>query len=139
MNISDRQAASQMFVVKKPFNARIYPVEASYRMDYFEKDGKWYFGYSRIELGLRINWKRKLFNTTYHSTIEMAVTDWRNASAEDVSLRKDRLRSNVIINDEAKGFSEPEFWGEFNVIEPEKPIESAIKKIKKQLEKSINN
>jgi hypothetical protein len=69
----------------------------------------------------------------------MAVTDWRNASAEDVSLRKDRLRINVIINDEAKGFSEPEFWGEFNVIEPEKPIESAIKKIKKQLEKSINN
>lgn len=34
-----------------------------------------YYSYSRIELGLRINWKRRLFNTTYYSTIEMAVTD----------------------------------------------------------------
>ena len=39
------------------------------------------------------------------------------------------------MSDEASGFSDPEFWGEYNVIEPEKPIESAIKKIQKQLEK----
>jgi hypothetical protein len=35
----------------------------------------------------------------------------------------------------ASGFSDPDFWGEFNVIEPEKSIETAIKKIQKQLEK----
>jgi hypothetical protein len=123
-----------MFIVKKPNNARVYPVEASYRVDYFEKDGKWFFGYSRIELALRINWKRKLFNSTYYSVIEMAVTDWEKATDEISVTRKDRLRTNVIINDEASGFSDPEFWGEFNLIEPEKPIENAIKKIQKQLE-----
>ena len=48
---------------------------------------------------------------------------------------RDRLRQSVIMTDEASGFSDPEFWGEFNVIEPEKPIENAIKKIQKQLEK----
>lgn len=135
MNLNDRVEASKLFVLKKPFNAKVYPVEASYRIDYFEKDGKWYFGYSRIELGLRINWRRKLFNTTYYSAIEMAVTGWQKADDENLISRKDRLKTNVVINDEASGFSDPEFWGEFNIIEPEKPIETAIKKIQKQLEK----
>jgi hypothetical protein len=37
--------------------------------------------------------------------------------------------------DKASGFSDPDFWGAYNVIEPEKSIEFAIKKIKKQLKK----
>ena len=136
LNISDRDLAARMFIMKKPLNAKVYPVEAAYRIDYREKNGKWYYGYSRIELGLKINWKKKLFNTTYYSTIEMAVTDWyQNAEIKTVKP-KERLRPSVVIADEASGFSEPDFWGEYNVIEPEKPIESAIKKIQKKLEKT---
>jgi len=45
------------------------------------------------------------------------------------------LRTSVIMSDKTLGFSDPEFWGEYNVIEPEKSIETAIKKIKKQLKK----
>lgn len=134
LNIEDKEASSRMFIIKKPLNAKVYPVEANYRIDYIEKDGKWYYGYGRIELGLRINWKRKLFNTTYFSTIEMAVTDWEKAD-DGKPQRKDRLRPSVIVSDAASGFSDPDFWGEFNVIEPEKSIETAIKKIQKQLEK----
>lgn len=135
LNLTDKDEAARMFIMKKPLNARVYPVEAKYRIDYSERDGRWYYGYSRIELGLKIVWKKKLFNTTYFSTVEMAVTDW-GKSAEKKSIDfKDRLRPSVIISDEASGFSDPQFWGEFNVIEPEKSIEIAIKKIQKQLEK----
>ncbi|MGB5357480.1 MAG: carboxypeptidase-like regulatory domain-containing protein, partial [Eudoraea sp.] len=49
---------------------------------------------------------------------------------------KERLRTNIILSDEAIGFSDPDFWGEYNIIEPEKSIESAIRKIQKQLKKS---
>ena len=135
LNIENKAEAASVFIVKKPFNARVYPVNASYRMDYFEKNGKWYYGYSRIELGLRINWKKKLFNTTYYSTIEMATTNIEKSKSVSQTGVKDKLKQNVIISDEASGFSDPEFWGEYNVIEPEKSIESAIKKIQKQLKK----
>lgn len=135
LNVSNRELASQMFILKKPFNANVYPTSASYRIDYLEKDGKWYYGYSRIELSLRVNWKKKLFNTNYHSTIEMAVTDWEINPTKKNLERNERLKTNVIISDEASGFSDPDFWGEYNVIEPEKSIETAIKKIQKKLEK----
>ncbi|HZK68966.1 MAG TPA: carboxypeptidase-like regulatory domain-containing protein [Paludibacter sp.] len=135
LNLQSREMASKMFVLKKPFNADVYPVEASYRIDYTEKDGKWYYSYSRIQLGLKINWKKRLFKTTYNSTIEMAVTDWELDTDTKLASPKDRIKPSIVISDEAVGFSDPSFWGEYNVIEPEKSIESAIKKIQKQLEK----
>lgn len=135
LNIQNKEEASKMFIIKKPLNAKVFPVTASYRIDYFEKDGLWYYGYSRIELGLKIDWKKRLFNTTYHSTIEMATTDYQSDSNAKPAKWKDRIKPSIIVSDEAQGFSDPDFWGEFNVIEPEKSIESAIKKIQKQLEK----
>lgn len=136
LNVSDKEAAASMFIKKIPFNARAYPFDTKYRIDYLEKDGKWYYAYSRIELGMKIIWKKKLFNTNYYSVIEMAVTDWGKGAENKAFDYKDRLKPSVIISDEASGFSDPKFWGEFNVIEPEKSIDSAIKKIQKQLERN---
>jgi hypothetical protein len=135
LNIENKEKASKHFIVKKPRGAKVYPVEATYQIDYRVKNDKWYYGYSRIQLGFKINWDKKLFNTIYHSTIEMAVTNWEKNVTKKFIKPKNRLRSSVIISDKASGFADPEFWGEYNIIEPEKPIESAIKKIQKQLKK----
>lgn len=135
LDLTRRDDVVRLFIRKKPANAEVTPIQADYRIDYIEKDGKWYYGYSRIELGMKINWKRKLFHTFYYSTLEMAVTD-REQSSDNKAIRfRDRLRLDVIISDAADGFSDPDFWGPYNVIEPDKPIEAAIRKIKKEVEK----
>ena len=136
MNIEDEVKASRIFVVKKPKRAQVTPIHTQYQVDYRIKDGKWYYGYSRIELGFKVNWDKKLFNSIYYSTIEMAITDWEKITEATEIERKERLRRSIILSDEASGFSDPEFWGEFNVIEPEKSIESAIKKIQRKLKRS---
>ena len=129
LDLTNQAEAIRMFIQKKPFNAKVSPVQADYRMDYVEKDGKWYYAYSRIELGIKVNWKKKLFNSHYFSAIEMAITD-HEISSDDKSIKfSDRLRTHVIIADKAEGFSDPDFWGPHNVIEPDKPIEAAIRKI----------
>ncbi len=135
LNISNKEKASKHFIVKKPRGAKVYPIEASYQIDYRSKNGKRFYGYSRIQLGFKINWDKKLFNTIYHTTIEMAVTNWEKNTTKKLIKPKNRLRPSVILSEKASGFSDPEFWGEYNVIEPEKPIELAIKKIQKQLKK----
>lgn len=136
LNITDRDVASKMFVRKKPRNASVYPTEVAYRVDYREKNGKWYYGYSNVLLEFKINWDRKLFNSVYSMTCEMAITDWEKNISGNVPKYRDRLKSTIILSDEAIGFSDPDFWGEYNIIEPEKSIESAIKKIQKQLQKN---
>ncbi len=136
LNITDKVLASKMFVRRKPSNAQVYPTEVAYRVDYRERDGKWFYGYSNVMLEFKINWDKKLFNSVYSMTCEMAVTDWEKNMVGNLPNNKERLRTNIILSDEAIGFSDPDFWGEYNIIEPEKSIESAIKKIQRQLRKS---
>ena len=133
LNITDERLASQMFVRRKPRNAEVWPTEVSYRVDYREKDGKWYYGYSNVLLEFKIDWDKKLFNSVYSMNCEMAITDWEPNIDNLQPKNKNRMRSSIILSDEALGFADPDFWGEYNIIEPEKSIESAIRKIQRQL------
>jgi hypothetical protein len=135
LNIENKSMASDMFIKKKPAGAKVFPTLAAYHVDYREKDGKWYYGYSRGQITFKVDWNRRLFNTIYESTIEMAVTNWEKTSDKPVKMAE-RMKPSVVMSDEISGFADREFWGEYNVIEPEKPIESAIKKIQKKLEKA---
>ncbi|QXP61610.1 carboxypeptidase-like regulatory domain-containing protein [Olleya sp. HaHaR_3_96] len=134
LNVENREEAGKLFVRKKPLTATVYPTEASYRVNYRTKDGKWYFGYSNIILTFKVNWKNRWFNSKYTLQSEMAITDWEiNENA--VKTKTQKLRPNSILQNKASGFSDPDFWGAYNIIEPEKSIENAINKISKQLKK----
>lgn len=135
MDLTNNDEATRIFVRKKPFNAKINTTRAHYVIDYRLVDDTWYYSYGRIDLGLKINWQKRLFHTFYNSVIEMAATDWSDDMDRKTFRTKDRISPTVVIQDEASGFSDPEFWGEYNIIEPDKSIENAISKIKKQLEK----
>jgi hypothetical protein len=139
LNVENKELTSKLFVRKKPRNIKVYPTEAAYRVDYREKNGKWYYGYSNAQLTFKINRKGKLFNSIYSLSSEMAITDWELNTTDQSLKYKERLKPSVVISDEASGFSDPEFWGAYNVIEPEKSIESAINKIKKQLKKAAKS
>lgn len=136
MDLTNNGEATRIFVRKKPFNARVSTTKAHYVVDYRLIDDLWHYSYSRIDLGLKINWKRRLFNTFYNSNIEMAATNWEEGADRKTFRNKDRINPSVIIQDEVSGFADPEFWGEYNIIEPDKSIENAISKIQKQLERA---
>ncbi|TRX61168.1 carboxypeptidase-like regulatory domain-containing protein [Carboxylicivirga sp. M1479] len=137
INTEDEKAVGEMFIKRKPAGADVYPTKASYMVTYREKDGKWIYGYSRGELTFKVNWKKKLFNTVYHTGIEMAITDWEKTESKNFR-GAEKMKSNVVMSDTEMGFADADFWGAYNVIEPEKSIESAIKKIQKNIEK-LNN
>ncbi|MEN8666404.1 MAG: carboxypeptidase-like regulatory domain-containing protein, partial [Flavobacteriaceae bacterium] len=139
MDLKDPKAAARLFVKRKPKNANVWPTEVSYRVDYREKEGKWYYGYSNLLLSFKIDWDDKLFNSVYSLQCEMAITDWKNSQRSELPKRKDLIKKSIILTDEAIGFSDPDFWGDYNIIEPEKSIENAIRKIRRQLSKANDN
>ena len=136
LDLSNPKEAARLFVKKKPKNANVWPTKVAYRVDYREKDNKWYYGYSNLQLSFKIDWDDKLFNSVYTLNCEMAITDWENTDRDQMPKRRDLLKTSMILTDEAIGFSDPDFWGNYNIIEPEKSIENAIKKIRKQLSKA---
>ncbi len=132
LNVEDKKAAGLLFTQKKPAGAEVYPTQASYQINYREQNGKWVFAYSRGDITFLVDWDKKLFNTSYETSVEMAVTDWKKKNNDPQKITQ-KLRQNVIMMDKVSNFADPEFWGEYNIIEPEKSIETAIRKIQRKM------
>jgi len=139
LNVSNKKLASELFVKKKPKDINVEPLSIAYRVDYLERNSKWYYSYSNAQLTFKIDKKNKWFDAVFTLKSEMAVTDWSIIDKKESLKFNERMSPSIIISDEASGFSDPKFWGAYNVIEPEKSIESAIKKIKRQLTKMNKN
>ncbi|MBE9509629.1 MAG: carboxypeptidase-like regulatory domain-containing protein [Bacteroidetes bacterium] len=132
MNLEDKNRASQIFIRKKPIGMKITPVLTSYRVKFREQEGKWYFTYSRAEVKLKVKWKKKLFNPTYTTMSEIAVTDRTEEEVVKFNSRE-RLKKGDIFTQQLSAFSDPDFWGDYNVIEPDQSIESAIRRLNRKL------
>ncbi|MDO5972527.1 carboxypeptidase-like regulatory domain-containing protein [Flavivirga aquimarina] len=133
LNITSKDKAIGWFTKHKPSRAIVVPTKATYQVNYIEKNKKWYYGYSNLDLDFKVNWKNKLFNSNYSMSCEMAVTDWKTNKTQEMPKYKDRIKSSVVMTDYSIGFSDPNFWGSHNIIEPDKSIERAIKKIQKRI------
>jgi len=131
-NLEDKAAASSIFIKKKPLGMEVTPEIASYRTKYREQDGKWYFAYSRAEVRFKVNWKRKLFNTFYTTMSEMAITDRTNEEVIKFA-GKEKLKYSDVFSEKVSAFTDPAFWGDYNVIEPDQSIESAIRRLSRKL------
>ena len=132
MNLENKNEASQIFIRKKPLGMKITPVMTSYRVKFREQEGKWYFAYGRAEVKLKVKWKKKLFNPSYTTMSEIAVTDRTEEEVIKFNSRE-RLKMGDIFTQQLSAFSDPDFWGDYNVIEPDQSIESAIRRLNRKL------
>ena len=137
LDIKDKEKAGKFFVRKKPLGLKLIPMSTNYIVKYKEINGKYYFNYARSEVKFKCKWKKKLFNTNYTIMSEMATTDW---NAENVSkfTKKESLKKNTVFAEELTAFMDDDFWGEYNYIEPDESIETAIAKYNRRVKKQNN-
>ena len=131
-NLANKEAAQSIFIRKKPLGMKVIPEIATYRTKYREQGGKWHFEYSRAEVKFKVDWNKKLFNTYYTTMSEIAVTD--RTDQEVIKFAgKDKVKYNDVFSDKVTSFTDKEFWGDYNVIEPDQSIESAIRRLSRKL------
>jgi hypothetical protein len=131
-NLENKELAASMFIRKKPMGMQVTPELTSYLVRYREQDGKWYFTHSRAEVKFKVDWKKKLFNTNYTTMSELAITD---RTTEDVVkfTNKERIKPSDFFTEEVAAFADPDFWGDYNTIEPDQSIEAAIRKLSRKV------
>jgi hypothetical protein len=131
-NLSNKEEATSLFIRKKPLGMNVTPEVATYMVKYREQGGKYYFAYSRAEVKFKVSWKRRLFHTTYTTMSEIAVTD--RTDKEVIKFAgKDKIKYSDVFSDKVSAFADPQYWGDYNVIEPDQSIESAIRRLAKKL------
>jgi len=131
-NLENKELAASMFIRKKPMGMQVTPELTSYMVRFREQSGKWYFNHSRAEVKFKVDWKKKLFNTNYTTMSELAITD---RTEEDVVKfsNKERMKPTDFFTEEVAAFADPDFWGDYNVIEPDQSIEAAIRKLSRKV------
>jgi len=136
LNVENRIKAGLIFTRKKPKDLVLYPTEVSYQVDYRQQNNKWVFSYSRGDITFKLNWDKWIFNTSYNTTFELVNTNWEN-QYNQMQMNTQKLSPNVIMSDRIPNAVDVDFWGQYNIIEPEKSIETAIKKIQRKNLKEI--
>ncbi|MCK4919686.1 MAG: carboxypeptidase-like regulatory domain-containing protein [Bacteroidales bacterium] len=128
LNLENKEEASRQFIKKKPAGVTITPMNTTYRASYTIQDNTWFFNYVRAEVKFKIDWKKKLFNTTISLMSELAVTDRLPEMAEKIE-RKERFGRSDFMEEKVDAFFDPNYWGDYNLIEPDASIEQAIRKL----------
>lgn len=137
MMVEGRKDAANIFIRRKPPKMKVDVNKAQYVVDFTENNGKWHFNYSGTEVSFRVRWTNRffgLFATNYTITSEMAITD-RYDNHVVKFPRTERIRSTDVIAEKVEHFLDPEFWGEYNVIEPNQEIMDAVKRLSGKLQR----
>jgi hypothetical protein len=124
--------ADNELVMKKPMDMKIDVLGADYMINYRILDNKWYLNYVRSELVFKCLWKKKRYNATYTTALEMAVTD-RNTTNINKAKYREQSKMSDIFADKVNSYKDENFWGDYNYIKPEESIESVINKLNKKL------
>ncbi|MCX6285880.1 MAG: carboxypeptidase-like regulatory domain-containing protein [Bacteroidetes bacterium] len=134
LDLSDEEKAARVFVQKKPSGLIFMPTSTGYLVTYKEQNGKFYLDYVRVDLKFRCDWKKRLFKNSYSLMSELAITDRRTDNIVKFA-NQEVFRSNMVFTDKVQAFTDVDFWGENNIIEPDNSIENAIKKLSKSMKK----
>ena len=131
LDMSDRAKATRLMLVKKPASLRFTPQELSLVVTYRPNaQGRMRMSYVRTTLRFRCDWRRRLFGTNYTVVNELVVTDLRNPVVQ--IERSDMFRTSDILEDKASEFLDPDFWKDYNIIEPSESLENAVERLRRR-------
>ena len=129
LDMSDPAKATRMMVVRKPLSLRLSPRELSIVISYRLKDGQSRLEYFRSTMRFNCDWKKRLFATAYAVVNELVVTDLREPAVP--IARAEAFRSVDYLIEKAAEFQDPDFWKDYNIIEPSESLEHAIGRLRR--------
>ena len=131
LDMSDEVRASQAILLHKPVGVRFKPRELQTTVSYRYDNGISRLHYLHSDVRFYCEWRRKLFASPYHVEAEMVVTDLLSENAEPIR-GKASFSSHDSYYDKVEFFADPDFWGDYNIIEPSESLENAIHKLRKK-------
>ena len=128
LDMSDKEKATRTMLVRKPIGVRFKPRELTCVVDYRYADGVTRISYLRNIFKFNCDWKKRLFSTSFTATCEMAVTDRQTENVQPI-VSRNSFDSRDSYYDKVEYFMDPEYWSNYNIIEPSESLDKAIRKL----------
>lgn len=131
LDMSDQDKATRLMLIRKPQGVRFKPKELSCLIDYRYEDGVTRISYIRNTFRFNCDWRRRLFATSFTACCEMVVTDKQQDGIVPIAGRSS-FDSRDAFYDLVDYFRDPDFWEDYNIIEPTESLQQAIGKLLKK-------
>jgi hypothetical protein len=131
LDMSDPDKATRVMLVRKPSDIRFRPKEMSLLLNYKRENGKSRLSYVRTLFRFDCDARKRLWRTEFTAVAEMVVTNRYNGAAVIPIDRRESFRSNDILAEKTQIYADPDFWKDYNIIEPTESLEHAIDRLKK--------
>lgn len=131
LDMSDPDKATRVMLVRKPSDIRFKPKEMTLLLNYKREDDKSRLSYVRTVFRFDCDARRRLWRTEFTAVAEMVVTNRYIGEAVVPIDRKESFRSHDVLADKTQMYADPDFWKDYNIIEPTESLEHAIDRLKK--------
>lgn len=122
--------ARKQLIRKKPKGFKVRALELNYEVNYAENQGLWYLNTARSSASFRVRSREDRINSVFHSVSDLLVT-----RHEPTRLRRfpkeDQLGASDIFSELITDY-DPDFWINFNIIEPTDQLEKAIRDLSRE-------
>lgn len=135
LDMRDLAKATSAFVRRKPRGLIFEPKSTNYLVTYKKIDGRYQLNYLRIEVKFRADWRRRIFKSNYTIMSEMAITQRDSVNVEKFA-NKDTFRPNAVFSEKVNEYFDPDYWGNYNTIEPNESIQTAIKRYNRRFNRN---
>ena len=132
LDMSDREKATRLMLIRKPSGVRFRPRELSTLIDYRQEGGVTRVSYIRNVFRFNCDWKRRLFATSFTATCEMVVTNFHNGDGRAIKGRN-TFDSRDMFFDKVEYFKDPAFWEDYTIIEPTDSLDKAVNRLLKKI------
>jgi hypothetical protein len=120
--------ASGIYVKKSPRKIGVKPISAHYQVFYRYYCNKWNLSNARSDVLIRVRRRKDKhqdkYNSEFESISEFVITS--KDTANIARFKTDEISRPRDILVEQIGQTDPDFWGNENIIIPEEPIEKTI-------------
>ena len=132
LDMSSPEKATRVMLVHKPADIRFKPKEMSLLLNYKREGDKSRLSYVRTIFRFNCDARRRLWNTEFTAIAEMVVTNRFSGTAAVPIERKESFRSSESLADKTRVYADPDFWKDYNIIEPTESLEHALGRLKKE-------
>ena len=130
-DMRDKDKVTSSILISKPAGLRFTPTKVSIRYDYSLSEGVSRVSYVRSEIKFKCDWKKRLLRTDFTAVTELVTTD-RHEGDVEIIPRKEAFGLRDVLSEKAATDFDPEFWKDYNIIEPTETLDNAIGKLLKR-------
>lgn len=135
LDMRDKDKVTNAILIRKPAGLRFTPTEVNLRYDYSLSEGISRVSYVRTTMRFKCDWKKRLLRTDFTAVSELVTTDRHVGDAAPITRKEAFGRHDALMEKATYNF-DPEFWKDYNIIEPTESLDRAIGRIKKQTERN---